>query len=83
MMETRLTALAQRAGKSKTSLVQSRSKIAELLESFRNAIQVHRSLHVDERILHSDTSETNIITSDGRRKSRPKDRTLEIDPWSR
>jgi serine/threonine protein kinase len=38
--------------------------VAELLESLRDAIKVHRSLFVDGKILHRDISENNIIITD-------------------
>jgi hypothetical protein len=53
--------------------------VRELLEALRDAIQGHRSLLEDGKILHQDISENNIIITELLTKEAPKGRLIDLD----
>ncbi|KAI2628881.1 FunK1 protein kinase [Hypoxylon sp. NC1633] len=53
--------------------------LLELLQVFRDAINCHRSLYYDARILHRDISPGNIIILDGQDEGKPKGILIDLD----
>ncbi|XMA19891.1 hypothetical protein WAI453_012682 [Rhynchosporium graminicola] len=53
--------------------------VRELLEALRDAIQGHRSLLEDGKILHRDISENNIIITENPAEGTPKGRLIDLD----